>query len=505
LNCHGVEKDIDSLTLAEQDYVIRLRAELKSTIEQMPDPTTADLTRKRLAPNLPPSAPAEKHARLSASGSKYQMVSELRHRVFADIRAQVVKRFANQYGSCELYVTDYTANNAMWYYTPPEEDTDKERDGDMFGYSGGPAKRTFPGPYGWLVLKVHLKDPHATHVNTKVNEGDFVLLRNVKMKIRATEGAKLEGDMWPDDRNPDRVHVIKLLNHDLPEIREIIDRKNKYWASREKLHPPKRLEDAPRKMTRAERKKEKKEKQQRKRVEERAVAAAARTDGAVDGNPTRGTLNKHIRCSHQDVQTTSLRDILDPDNTRHTNTLPDGRTYPLPFINAKYRARVRVVDYEPKPLEDFAVHPLPADSDVEMSPLDAAYDASSPKLEWFFTLVLEEAGASSSSTITTTTDPEQQRIKVHFQHEDAQYLFGNDIDDPQDLRTNPQLLAKLKEKLFTLWGNLEEKDGDTALSNRPFECCIAEYGVEMDADDPERGQVPFGWKRLYRMFGTTIL
>ena len=159
------------------------------------------------------------------------------------------------------------------------------------------------------------------------------------------------------------------------------------------------------------------------------------------------------------------------------------------------------MDFEPKTLEDFAVPPLPdEDGDVEVSPIDAAYSVSnsSPKLEWFFSLTLQDARNPSP-----TTEPE--RIQVHLQHEDAQYLLGNDLDDPRDLRANPQLLAKLREKLFTLWGNLEEKEADAPLSNRPFECCIAEYGVEMDGDDPDGKDVPFGWKRFYRMFGTTIL
>ena len=41
-----------------------------------------------------------------------------------------------------------------------------------------------------------------------MKEGDFVLLKNVKMKIMA-DGGKLEGDMWPDDKNPDKVQIEK--------------------------------------------------------------------------------------------------------------------------------------------------------------------------------------------------------------------------------------------------------------------------------------------------------
>lgn len=75
-----------------------------------------------------------------------------------------------------------------------------------------------------------------------------------------------------------------------------------------------------------------------------------------------------------------------------------------------------------------------------------------------------------------------------------------------DLRSEPHQLAKLRERMFVLWGNLEETGGGgQGLSNLPFECCIQEYGVEMDDDDPVKGEAPLGWQRMYSMFGVTIL
>ena len=87
----------------------------------------------------------------------------------------------------------------------------------------------------------------------------------------------------------------------------------------------------------------------------------------------------------------------------------------------------------------------------------------------------------------------------------------------------------MKEKLFILWGDLEERkakaiaEGNSAtphnwgpVSSVPFTCCIKEYGVrcshESDADD---GMVVnhdsgcshedcFGWERRFAMFQTTI-
>lgn len=114
-----------------------------------------------------------------------------------------------------------------------------------------------------------------------------------------------------------------------------------------------------------------------------------------------------------------------------------------------------------------------------------------------------------------------------------------------DLRQNETVLAKLREKLFVLWGNLEERkqqmveqgsEGLPALNNMPFECCIKEYGVLVrgamdesdDEDEDEDGDVAMDgtaeragnttardlarerqkrgieYERRFRIFGATI-
>jgi len=62
-------------------------------------------------------------------------------------------------------------------------------------------------------------------------------------------------------------------------------------------------------------------------------------------------------------------------------------------------------------------------------------------------------------------------------------------------------LKALREKLFFLWGELEEDKKSGALAsgnqtkNKPFICCIQEYGVRDESD---------GWIRMHKMFSTTI-
>ena len=85
---------------------------------------------------------------------------------------------------------------------------------------------------------------------------------------------------------------------------------------------------------------------------------------------------------------------------------------------------------------------------------------------------------------------------------DADFLLRN--IRATDLRADGVSLAKLKEKLFLLWGDLQERreaeeaGGDekpAAPSGRPFECLVREYGVSVQGC----------WERVFAMFGTTIV
>jgi protection of telomeres protein 1 len=104
------------------------------------------------------------------------------------------------------------------------------------------------------------------------------------------------------------------------------------------------------------------------------------------------------------------------------------------------------------------------------------------------------------------------------------------------LRENVQNLDALREKMFTLWGNLEEHkakqharhlamaartpgdkppldDSDDEgnlttdqVSNKPFMCCIQQYGVRLPEEDPRKAVAGAGrtWQRTFAMFGTKI-
>jgi len=235
LPCHG-NIDHMPLTPAEQDYIITLKSEMEIPVQPfnpMPAHTLAAPNAAALPDRAAPTRPGNLAAPTGPAGGvsrKFKLVKNLEHRVFSDVYVEVVKKFTNNYGNCELYVTDYTENKNMFYYAPPEEKpSDLVHDGDNFGYIG-PPKRQWPGPYGFLVLKVNLTEPHASFANQNITEGDMITLENVKIKVMP-DTARLEGDMWPDKNNPSKVQVRKLRpGH--KAIQELCVRKEEYWAFR---------------------------------------------------------------------------------------------------------------------------------------------------------------------------------------------------------------------------------------------------------------------------------
>ena len=57
-----------------------------------------------------------------------------------------------------------------------------------------------------------------------------------------------------------------------------------------------------------------------------------------------------VKCQFPDQEPVSIKEILKPVELEL-----NGETYQSPFSNVKYRANVRVVDYFPSRIEDFAV------------------------------------------------------------------------------------------------------------------------------------------------------
>ena len=476
----GIPKDVENFNLQEQDYIIRIKEDMKPRVNHSLDRAATRPLPQDSTTELPPAKRARTSGGPNSFGTKFRLIEDLRDWSFADIVGFVVKIHAAQYG-CDLYITDYTANEGLRPYAAPEDDLPPDRDGDTYGYSN-PAPKSWPGPYGHLVMKINVKHPHAAFAAANVKEGNVVLLRNVKR--RRSDTAHIEGDMWPDfeDQNKIKISIIKDVSG--PECQAMIKRKEKYWMTRA----------AKAEAGQAANQKKSKTAKKKERKERKAAGAGAKVINSIASGQ-----NQHIRCNHHEgLSLMNIKDIQDPEFSRHFNETPAGVRYDLPFINARYCARVRVVDYHPKVLEEFAVH---VDTGGSSSDPDAWTLEGSPKYEWAFSLLLEDATKTGHPVNT-----DEHQLWAHVHHGEAQFLLG-DMADPDDLQHRPELLRQLKEKLFILWGNLEEKGEGDVLSNKPFQCLIEEYGIEKDSDDPNWQDGLDScqrWQRMYRMVGTTI-
>ncbi|KAK5167815.1 uncharacterized protein LTR77_007514 [Saxophila tyrrhenica] len=538
LECLGVPNDVGRFTLEEQNYVIQLKHAMSSVLQSLSKysdtaPVNApsgpagirELSRENVQ-SEPPSKRAEESVLpeqprkrpgedLQSEQAKRQItslpardklktISEVRATntgSYADLCVQVVKKFPAGNAKCDLYVTDYTENKAVFPRPPPEADGSSERDGDQYGYSDDKTDRQWPGPYGYLVLKVNLQNPHAGYANRDIKEDDFVRLQNVKFRNRADHVGGLEGDMWPDHMYPEKVS-IRRVPPGTEEVKALLERKKRYWAHRNaKLAADEAKKNRDERSTRKSRKAANREKKKLKKQEKNAAKAekkAAKSDISPDmpshaedeekRRRSKVDINPHVRCGHREIPLSSIRIILDPENKHHEYSDPNIESLIIPFINATYRTQARVVDFEPKQLEDFA---RLASSNNEDSPDDSVmmidYE-SSPRYEWSFELQLESIDQHS-------------RLWVQIGHQEAQYLFGNDVPDPGDLRQDRKLLAKVREKLCILWGNVEEKGEEEAVSNLPFECCVKEYGVLKDEAGVEGME---NVEKVFSMFGVNI-
>nr|POF21118.1 protection of telomeres protein 1 [Quercus suber] len=485
--------------------------------------------------------------KISNFGPKFQLIKQLRSGTFVDLCVMVVKKFyINAVQRTELYVTDYTENDKMFYYTPPEELGEQEREGDQFGYNNGPT-RSWLGPYGHTVLKVNTRHPHSMYANLWGEDNQILILRNVKMKAM-NDYSNLEGDMWPDDQNLGKNNVRRLQpnEHDLPEVHELLERKEKYDQGRAVLehqhiqatvfahinNPQAQSGKGSKKAAKAGRNERKKEEKKKAIQQQKQPNLQAEQDSGIalrvvtgqdpvvlnkvgDARPNANVasrsadplwqLNHNIRANYPQVQTTAVLDVLDHQNRRHLMKDERGETMTIPFANVRARTLVRVVDFQPS-LEHFAIQ-RSQNTGSELT--RSSYTTLEPdyEYEWRFRLQLEDASTETNGKPVRGPDGKPVRFVVEVFHQDAQYLLGNNTPDPSDLSKNPRLLAQLREKMCILWGNLEEwkKSNWTlkgGLKNKPFVCCIAEYGVEAKEGD---STAEFAMRKCYKLTDTTIM
>ena len=461
--------------------------------------------------------------------------------IFVELFGEVRKMYAHDM-KCELYITDYTTNPFVFDYKRNEDGAGDARDGDSYGYIPDTPK-SWPGPWGKTVLPVILWPPHRDFALNKINEDDYVYLKNVQVKF--DKMGRLEGHCRGDPQYPTKINVIKYRPSEAgndDQFKAVLRRKREYeemckqkgWpflkasgSHKRKLELSKARDvpeedgvDAKTRKNR-ERKVKKRNKNKDKSVKD-GDAGAIETASGGSAKPNVpdsliNRLNENVRCKNEEIGLTTIMEITSLSTLARTT--PAGNPYQLPFQNAIYKSRVRVLDFFPSDIRDFCA-PVrdseyaflsdaesasdvdPTQEDVEMSDgSDGAAEPGRVKWEWRFFLLVVDASASQGEEPAT--------MELLVADTDADFLFNSDACDLRQKR-NANTLAKLREKLWTLWGDLEENKSEAVdrevvdgaqtkikPSGRPFECFIKEYGIPIAGEEEE-------WRRMFRLCWTSI-
>ncbi|KAJ9271664.1 hypothetical protein DTO212C5_2089 [Paecilomyces variotii] len=455
----------------------------------------------------PPSTPRD----------RFSLIKDVKAHTFADLVVEVVKTW-REYDKFILYVTDYTSHGELYDYPDPSAD-----DGDG-GYFISRRQREWNGPFGQMTLQVTLWQPHASFAQNNVKEGDIIFMSNVHIKNHRVNG-NLDGSMHTNRLHPHRINVSIVDLDDDERVAELVRRKKEYWrnARISRLFPGNKKKNDGAKSSKKTAKQQKEKPKKEVRREEGQVEISE-FSAPAPSQVKRNQLNPNIQAAHPAIPCRSLEEIL--DGKIHLNNAPGGYEYRLPFQNINYRAVVRVVDFYPPRLEDFAVSYNPEDdilSESGTSSEDSEGDAVMTSgysrrrriWEWRFCLLVEDGKP-------VPRGQPKERMKLYVSGKDAEYLLKIDATD---LRKNETRLDELREKLFHLWADLEEKKralpngslDPQSLENpsgKPFMCCIKEYGIRsreehnsdaMSDDEDSAGRVdPLAWERRFHMFGTTI-
>lgn len=424
-------------------------------------------TRAGISSSTELAVPADiNSARSHSAGRATVTVKEIREANFYDVYGYVVKTYPSRDNIYTVYITDYTTN--------PQ----------LHDYVYGEAK--WSGPFGQQTIQVTLWDAHARYARNHIHEDQYVFLRNLQGK-RGDMG-RLEGTLRGDRQSPDKVNIIKIDSQD-SVIKSIKLRKSQYentW----------RLE--------------------KERLDEE-IRLQYQADNVRQLTPPR-SVNPNLETSYQQIPLTAIGDILEPPYVPQAERVegPGGRKRAL-----KYRTVGRIIDFWPSDLRDFS-RPYCMACQATYSPKypESALDGR-PEAQ---------AVCQLCDTLRDEDDPDTYEfafvvllegqdgvcIPVNFSGDDIEVLLGEDIVPCNlYLRENEAMLGRLRERLFLLWGDLEERFTGPPSKKRASgnhshkieaeeaplmwnEFCIMEYWVN------EAGGKA-GWRgRRFKAFGMAI-
>ncbi|KAM0260734.1 hypothetical protein ACHAQJ_002650 [Trichoderma viride] len=503
-------------------------------------------------------------ARSVAANGKFKELKDVRDGIFVDVVVQIVKQPYDSGDKTTLWVSDYTENDSFFQFAFKGPALLGDSAADPHGYLstlpyGAGAGGEWKGPFGKRSMQVTCFDPHTALIRERgLSTGSWVMLRNLQIKY-GRNVTNLEGFLR-EDRGASslKINIVEMDITDTespdPHLKEAIRRKRDY--DREKRAQFQEIFDAA--MAGKKRKSDlaemglplsDKPKKTRK-SKSKAKKKATERDESIVSSTAESTLSKYstdnssVKCEYESKAISTVQDILDPI---YLQTDVDGEQVKLqlPFVNLKYRAAVRVVNFMPPTLEDFAQPKKTTEygmlsdneeSDVELDMEgDAAMDpVTAREWEWRFFLELEDANPPKDSR------GKKKTLWVAVNNFSAQCLLSLDASD---LRKDEEHLETLRQRLFLLWGDLEEKkslkeedkrraalanrasnrppldssdDESTArrkqdaessqVRNKPFTCCIQQYGVQVPEEDDTKADAGEGkrWQRMFALFGTRI-
>ncbi|PLB51128.1 hypothetical protein P170DRAFT_382369 [Aspergillus steynii IBT 23096] len=485
-----------------------------------PTPFEPNFTEKKLALSLLEKSPKAKeyrkpsvdrvasqsHLKRSTFSTRdcFTLVKDAKYKTHVDLIGEVVKIYppSGFRDNIVMYVTDYTTNRLL-----PDHDSDDDergREGDEFNYQRF-NRRRWTGPSGQRSIAVTVWAPHSSFVQERVNEGDLIYLRNAFIK-QSNTNRSMEAVIETGNSYDAKNCKIRLVNaKDDDRAKELLRRKKEYLIK----NPSKRKlaqDDEP--TTRSKRA-NKQPKQKAEAKEENQTSIVFRKQNP----PNPEIITAYSSCSDRPIE-----DII--ANESHNNVSPDGIEYRFPFQNLCYRSIVRVVDFFPHTLEDFAVPERQDDRSLSSYEREDATGEPFNRWEWRFCLLVESSYAPAPGQT-------KEQMKLFVYDAEAVHLLGIDACD---LRKKPDELERVREKLFILWGDLEEQkrkaagqsyqvaQDSKAVSSRSFACCIQEYGImcshrvaagadqakKDDGVDSCSHEGCFGWERRFAMYRTKI-
>ncbi|KAG6116404.1 hypothetical protein E4U13_001875 [Claviceps humidiphila] len=500
--------------------------------------------------------------------NKFSELKDLQDGKFVDTVAQVVRKPYDLGDKITLWISDYTENPL--FYQHQLMGSKGKRAHDPYGYTtafvASTSSSEWSGPLGKLSIQITCYEPHASAIrNERIMQGTWVSLRNLQVKY-GQNMANLEGFLREDrGARGVKINISKEESldgeHTRVEVKNALRRKQQYEKTKKSQIKELTEAAAAGAKRRAElcldgeqpaSKKTARERRSQKRAQKAQQHKAQRgknVDVDSDNNDVPSDvpkhLNTHVKCENGSIPPTLIADVLAPVQHEVIGNGGEITHVSLPFINANYRTFVRVIDFMPTKLEDFARpkkvrseyaalsdhEESDSDSDVESGSGTESDDTSIAikQWEWRFCLRLQEANTPGDA------NPKKSLWAV-VDNLSAQMLLDLDATD---LRHDDATLGRLRQRMFILWGDLEEHkaqvqnrtlqtkpytkvgppaDSDDeaedaveqgsvvhAVSNRPFGCCIRQYGVRQDArrvEEDSGGPAP--WQRMFGLFGTRI-